>query len=59
VALAWLLQRPDVMVIPKAARGAHVDENRAAMDLQLTADDLTELDAAFPPPVAATPLEMR
>gem|GEM_PF-1053579 len=59
VAMAWLLRRPGVVVIPKAARGTHVDANRAALDLQLTADDLTELDAAFPPPVAATPLEMR
>ena len=58
VALAWLLHRPDVMVIPKAASAAHVDENRAALDLHLDADDLSELDAAFPPPVDATPLEM-
>ena len=58
VALAWLLHRPGVMVIPKAASGTHVDENRAALDLHLNADDLSELDVAFPPPVDATPLEM-
>ena len=58
VALAWLLQRPGVMVIPKAASGAHVGENRAALDLHLNAEDLAELDAEFPPPVDATPLEM-
>lgn len=59
VALAWLLQPPGVMVIPKAARSSHLHENRAALDLQLNADDLAELDAAFPVPAGATPLAMR
>jgi diketogulonate reductase-like aldo/keto reductase len=58
VALAWLLRKPGVIVIPKAAREAHVRENRAALDLALTKDDLAALDAAFPPPVQRGPLEM-
>lgn len=58
VALAWLLRQKDVMVIPKAGRREHVRENRAALDLELTAEDLAELDRAFPPPTRKVPLEM-
>lgn len=58
VALAWLLQQPDVIVIPKATNPAHVRENRAALDLALTAQDLADLDKAFPPPTRKRPLEM-
>jgi diketogulonate reductase-like aldo/keto reductase len=50
IALAWLLGREGTIVIPKASRPEHVRENRGALDLQLTADDLAALDRAFPPP---------
>lgn len=46
------------MVIPKAGRPAHVRENRAALDLSLTPEDLAELDQAFPAPTRKVPLEM-
>lgn len=58
VALAWLLRRPGLMVIPKAGTVAHVEENRAAADLVLSADDLADLDRAFPAPTRKMPLEM-
>lgn len=58
VALAWLRRHDDVIVIPKAATSAHIDENLAALDLLLTRDDFTALDRAFPPPKQAKPLEM-
>ena len=58
VALAWVMRRPDVIAIPKAARAGHVRENRAALDLALDADDLSALDAAYPPPKRRKPLEM-
>ena len=58
VALAWLLRRPDTMVIPKAGTVAHVEENRAAADLRLTEDDLADLDRAFPAPTRKVSLEM-
>jgi diketogulonate reductase-like aldo/keto reductase len=58
VALAWVMRRPDVIAIPKAARAEHVRENRAALDLTLDADDLSALDAAYPPPKRKKPLEM-
>jgi len=36
-----------------------VRENRAALDLALTAEDLTQLDAGFPAPHRRRPLAMR
>ncbi len=57
VALAWLLQRDNTVTIPKAGTEKHVRENRGALDLKLSAADLAELDAAFPPPRRRVPLE--
>ena len=59
VALAWVLHHAGVIAIPKAASLAHVRENRAALDLVLSAQDLAALDQAFPPPRRAQPLAMR
>jgi diketogulonate reductase-like aldo/keto reductase len=58
VALAWLLARSPVIVIPKAADIGHVRQNRAALDLALAPEEFAELDRAFPPPDRAKPLEM-
>jgi diketogulonate reductase-like aldo/keto reductase len=58
VALAWTLRNPGVVVIPKASRSEHVRENAGALAVDLDADDLRELDGAFPPPRRATSLEM-
>ena len=58
VALAWVLDREGVIAIPKAARLDHVRQNRAALDIRLTAEDQAALDAAFPPPSAKQPLEI-
>jgi len=56
--LAWVLRQPGVIAIPKAATPAHVQQNRAALDLRLTPEDLAQLDQAFPPPDGPQPLEM-
>jgi diketogulonate reductase-like aldo/keto reductase len=58
VALAWVLRQQGVVAIPKAAHVEHVREDRAALDLQLSSEDINELDDAFPPPTRKTPLEM-
>jgi diketogulonate reductase-like aldo/keto reductase len=58
IALAWVLRQPDMMVIPKAATLEHVRENRAALDIELTAQDFAELNRAFPPPAGPRPLEL-
>jgi diketogulonate reductase-like aldo/keto reductase len=57
VALAWVLRQDGVMTIPKGSSLAHVRENRAAYDLNLTEADLAVLDRAFPPPAAHRPLD--
>ncbi len=58
VALAFVLGRPGVIAIPKAADPAHLRQNAAARDLRLAAQDLAALDAAFPPPRRKRPLAM-
>jgi diketogulonate reductase-like aldo/keto reductase len=58
IALAWVLRQPGVVAIPKAVRPEHVRANMQALDVKLDADDLKALDAAFPPPKRATPLDM-
>ncbi len=57
-ALAWLLRRDDVIVIPKTSSRAKLEENLRACDITLDEAQLRELDALFPPPSRATPLEM-
>jgi diketogulonate reductase-like aldo/keto reductase len=58
VALAWLLRQERMIVIPKAARAEHVRENRGALDVALTEEDLAALDRAFPPPKGRSALGM-
>ena len=57
-ALAWLLARDDVIVIPKTGRRERLKENLGALDHVLTAAQLAELDRLFPPPARARALEM-
>jgi aryl-alcohol dehydrogenase-like predicted oxidoreductase len=48
VAIAWLLaQKPWIVPIPGTRRLDHLEENLGAIDVQLTPDDLREMDAAF------------
>ena len=58
LAIAWLLHQENVIVIPKSSSIAHVEENRAALDLKLSAAELVALNTAFPPPRQPVPLEM-
>jgi diketogulonate reductase-like aldo/keto reductase len=58
VAIAWLLHQENVVVIPKSSHIDHVKQNRAALDLALTAEELATLDAAFPRPKTPVSLEM-
>jgi diketogulonate reductase-like aldo/keto reductase len=48
VALRFLVRRPSLFAIPKAATPEHVAENAGAGALRLTEDELTRIDAAFP-----------
>ena len=58
LALAFLLERDGVIAIPKSASVSRVEENRGATDLEITEEDWAALDAAFPPPMRKTALEM-
>ena len=57
-ALAWLLARDDVIVIPKSGRRERLRENLGALDHALTAVELAELDRLLPPPRGPHALEM-
>jgi aryl-alcohol dehydrogenase-like predicted oxidoreductase len=49
LALAWVLaQGDDVVPIPGTTRAGHLEENVGALDVELTADDLAQLEEAFP-----------
>jgi diketogulonate reductase-like aldo/keto reductase len=47
--LRFLVRRPSLFAIPKAATLAHVDDNAGAGDLHLTETEIARIDAAFPP----------
>ena len=49
LALAWVLaQGDDVVPIPGTKRRSYLEENAAATDVELTADDLARIDAEVP-----------
>ena len=56
LALAWVLtQGDDIIPIPGTKRRKYLEENAAADNLQLTADDLRRINEVFPPEAAAGP----
>jgi diketogulonate reductase-like aldo/keto reductase len=56
IALAWLLQKPGVIAIPKTSQPNRMRENAAAASLMLDKEDLEVLDKAYPPPKRKRPL---
>lgn len=56
--LAWVVRKPGVMAIPKAATAAHAVENARVVDIDLPLPVSDELDTLFAPPVRKMPLEM-
>ena len=58
VALAFLLERDEVIPIPKTSNLRRLQENRDAVDLDISDEDWARLDAAFPPPSRKMPLAM-
>lgn len=53
LALAWLLARENVTPIPGTTRVERLEENLAAAEISLTADELAAIDAVAPVGVAA------
>ncbi|HUH99409.1 MAG TPA: aldo/keto reductase [Nitrososphaerales archaeon] len=48
VALNWLVSKPGVFAIPRASTEEHVRENLGASGWRLNAQDVADLEAAFP-----------
>ncbi|MCA9727254.1 MAG: aldo/keto reductase [Candidatus Eisenbacteria bacterium] len=57
VALAFLIREDDTLAIPRTSNAAHARANAEAASVRLTAEDLQEIDRAFPqgPPRASLP----
>jgi aryl-alcohol dehydrogenase-like predicted oxidoreductase len=54
LALAWLLaQGDDIFPIPGTTKVERLEENAAATEVQLTSNDLAEINRAFPPDAAS------
>ena len=45
VALAWLMEQPKVVPIPKATSEDHIEENFTAIDVRLSPDQIAAIDA--------------
>jgi diketogulonate reductase-like aldo/keto reductase len=58
IALAFLLERDGVMAIPKSSNPRRIEENRDSVALDITDEDWTILDVAFPPPSRKKSLDM-
>jgi aryl-alcohol dehydrogenase-like predicted oxidoreductase len=49
LALAWVLaQGDDIVPIPGTTSGSHLEENVAALEIELADDDLSRIEQAFP-----------
>ena len=55
--LAFVLRQPDMVAIPKAVSFDHIDENKAALDIVLTDEDMEQLEKSFPAPAERIPME--
>lgn len=58
ILLAWTVRSGNVIAIPKAGQTGHVEENAAAMLLDLSEDNFEAIDEAFPPPAEKEPLDV-
>ena len=56
ILLAWVMQQPDVLAIPKSSSSKHLLSNLKALDIELTPEDLQILEKAYPKPERKEPL---
>ncbi len=47
IALNWLITHPSVVVIPKAASEAHIIENAASSDFEISKEDYSDIERTF------------
>ena len=55
--LAFTMRREDVIAIPKAVSFNHVEENAAVYDIEITPDEMAQLEESFPAPTKKIPIE--
>jgi diketogulonate reductase-like aldo/keto reductase len=48
IAINWLISKPNIVTIPKAAKIEHVKENLGAIGWKLSRKDMQLLDRDFP-----------
>src|SRR5438132_1623165 len=48
IALAWLLRQSNIIAIPKASNPVHVRENARSIEIELTKEDLDDIDRELP-----------
>jgi diketogulonate reductase-like aldo/keto reductase len=58
LAIAWVLNQPNTVVIPKSGRVEHMRENIKAAGVKLSDNDIATLDKAFKPPAGRSALDM-
>lgn len=58
IALAWTVHHRGVVAVVKASEEQHVRANAASVEIELTREDLAELNQAFPAPVHDVPLDI-
>lgn len=58
IMLAWCLRHPTVFAVPKSSRPERVKENAKAADIQLSLQDIKDIDRDFPAPKKAGSLQM-
>jgi len=58
IALAWLLRQSNIIAIPKASNPVHVREDARSIDIELTKEDLNDIDREFQPPKSKHALSM-
>ena len=58
IARAWVLRQLGVIAIPKASTEAHVHDNVGSLEIELTEEELSDLDREFPPPKSKKSLPM-
>ena len=58
ISLAWVLRQDNMIAIPKAVNPEHLRLNLAAAELRLTAEDIADLDRAWPAPTRKQRLAM-
>ncbi|WP_455843680.1 aldo/keto reductase [Pantoea agglomerans] len=58
VLLAWVIRQQGVLAIPKASSVSHVQQNAAALSINLTDEELSIIDRTFPAPQSKTALDV-